>query len=39
MSGGIESPIGDPFATFPTSVPALRIGGDANRRQSSRSSG
>jgi hypothetical protein len=32
MSAGIESPIGEPFATFPPSVPALQIGGEAKRR-------
>ncbi len=32
---GIESPIGEPLATLPPRVAALRIGGDANLRKSS----
>ena len=39
MSAGIESPIGEPLATFPPSVPALQMGGDAKRRAISLSSG
>ena len=31
ISPGIESPIGEPFATLPPIVPALRIGGEAKR--------
>ena len=32
ISAGIESPIGEPLAMLPPSVPALRIGGEAKRR-------
>jgi len=35
ISAGIESPIGEPLAMLPPSVPALRIGGEAKRRNSS----
>ena len=35
MSTGGESPIGEPLATLPPSVPAWRIGGDAKRRKTS----
>ena len=38
-SAGIESPIGEPLATLPPSVPLLRIGTDANRAHASLSSG
>jgi len=36
---GIESPIGEPLATLPASVPALRTGTDAKRRNISANSG
>jgi hypothetical protein len=39
MSAGIESPMGEPFATLPPIVPALRIGGDAKRSHISFNSG
>jgi len=39
ISAGIESPIGEPLATLPPSVPALRTGGDAKRSHISVSSG
>ena len=39
ISPGIESPIGEPFATLPPIVPALRIGGDAKRSHISRELG
>ena len=39
ISAGIESPIGEPLATLPPSVPLLRIGTDAKRTQASCSSG
>ena len=39
ISAGIESPIGEPFAMLPQSVALLRIGTDANRCQTSASSG
>ena len=35
IRAGIESPIGEPFATLPPSVPALRIGGEAKRQNRS----
>ncbi|MNY10817.1 hypothetical protein D3C86_1438150 [compost metagenome] len=39
ISAGIESPIGEPLAMFPPSVPALRIGSEAKRFHISSSSG
>jgi hypothetical protein len=39
INPGIESPIGEPFATLPPIVPALRIGGDAKRSHISFNSG
>ena len=39
ISTGAESPIGEPLATLPPIVPALRIGGDAKRSQTSVSVG
>ena len=39
ISAGIESPIGEPLATLPPSVPELRIGTEAKRSQASCSSG
>ena len=39
ISTGAESPIGEPLATLPPIVPALRIGGDAKRSHTSVSSG
>ncbi len=39
ISAGIESPIGEPLAILPPSVPALRIGSEAKRFHISSSSG
>ena len=39
INAGIESPIGEPLATLPPSVPLARIGGDAKRIHASCNSG